>query len=308
MNSELRRVSRSQSCSLSAKYKSTDFYRIFRKSSRQFFVTDRFLGAMLFRKGLSWHKSATDTKLHWTFAMDQLTSLAASGMRARMETLDMLANNIANATTAGFKADHEFYNLYLSADAQAGSTMPVIDKPWTDFSEGTLASTGNSLDLAISGKGFFVVNGPSGPLYTRNGSFRLSTRGEVQTPDGYPLLAQGGGPVTVDPSLQIEIAPDGSVHQNGREVARLNLAGFDSTSALQKRQGSYFQLMDPTIKPTSAGGEVLQGKLESANSGPAETAVRLVNVMRQFETLQRAITIGGEMNRRSVEEVAKVTG
>ena len=96
--------------------------------------------------------------------MDPLTSAAASGMRARIESLDMLANNIANSSSPGFKADREFYGLYLSqeaSDSPAGTTpevMPVIDRPWTDFAQGSVTPTGNPLDLALTGKGFFVAN------------------------------------------------------------------------------------------------------------------------------------------------------
>ena len=92
--------------------------------------------------------------------MDALTISAASGLRARMESLDLLANNLANAATGGFKSDREFYGLYSSAAAEAGdsglATVPAIEKRWTDFSQGTLRKTGNSLDLALSGKGFFA--------------------------------------------------------------------------------------------------------------------------------------------------------
>ena len=114
--------------------------------------------------------------------MDALSIAAASGLRSRMETLDMLANNLANSTTGGFKLDREFYSLYVSAEAQASSsdptTVPVIEKQWTDFSQGLLVNTGNKLDMALSGKGFFTATAPSGPLYTRNGSFRLSPAGD----------------------------------------------------------------------------------------------------------------------------------
>lgn len=236
--------------------------------------------------------------------MDQLTSMAASGMRARMEALDMLANNLANAATSGYKADREFYNLYAAEDAQA--TMPLTEQPWTDHSQGTLTPTGNLLDLAISGKGFFVVEGRNGPLYTRNGNFRIARNGEVQTQEGFPVRVQGGAKLTLDPASSFEISSDGSVHQNGQEIARMELADFEKQSALQKREGNYFQLIDPRTPSRNATAEVLQGRLEAANVGTAETAVRLVGVMRQFEMLQRAITIGGEMNRRSIEEVAKV--
>src|SRR5579872_5066630 len=103
-------------------------------------------------------------------AMDPLTISAASGLRSRMETLDLLANNLANAETSGYKTDHEFYGLYTSADAYdplgSGfvSTLPVVEKQWTDFSQGTLNATGNPLDVALSGRGFIAVNGPTGPL------------------------------------------------------------------------------------------------------------------------------------------------
>src|SRR5947208_8328714 len=101
--------------------------------------------------------------------MDALTGAAASGLRARMESLDMLANNLANAETGGYKTDREFYNLYVAPEAAAGespTTMPLVERPWTDFSQGTIRQTGNSLDFALSGKGFFAVDGPTGPLYT----------------------------------------------------------------------------------------------------------------------------------------------
>ena len=100
--------------------------------------------------------------------MDPIAATAASGLRARMESLDLLANNVANASTGGYKADREFYSLYVApdaADSDSLSTMPVIEKPWTDFSQGLVQQTGNPLDLALSGKGFFAVQSPRGPLY-----------------------------------------------------------------------------------------------------------------------------------------------
>ena len=87
--------------------------------------------------------------------MDPMTAIAASGLRARMESLDLLANNVANASTGGYKADREFYSLYVAPEAQdAGpaSTMPVIERPWVDWSQGTVYPTGNPLDLALSGR------------------------------------------------------------------------------------------------------------------------------------------------------------
>src|SRR5579864_8741501 len=109
--------------------------------------------------------------------MDPVSVLAAGGIRSRMESLDLLANNLANAATNGYKTDREFYSLFSSNLAEAGatgntSTLPLVDRKWTDFSQGVLQNTSNPLDMGLAGNGFFAVNGPSGPLYTRNGSFQ----------------------------------------------------------------------------------------------------------------------------------------
>src|SRR5215213_8626224 len=104
----------------------------------------------------------TEAKVHYSRRgdhMDALSVSAASGMRSRMEALDLLANNIANSSTTGYKADREFYNLYVAPEAmdtgEMPTTAPVVERHWTDFSQGTTSPTGNSLDLALSGKGFF---------------------------------------------------------------------------------------------------------------------------------------------------------
>ncbi len=248
--------------------------------------------------------------------MDTLSILAASGMKARMESLEMLANNIANSSTAGFKADREFYSLYMAPEALegAGSTarlmpphLPVIERHWTDFSKGLLRETGNPLHLGFRGEGFFVVGGPSGPLYTRNGSFRLSEQGVLQTMEGYPVLNTEGKPITLNPDLRIEVTPSGEIFQDGQRVARLLMVDVRQPVAVHKRDGVYFSLSSPSPPPPAAPDPQLdQGHLESANIAPAEAALRVIGVMRQFEALQKAIQIGGEMNRRAVEEVARI--
>jgi len=244
-------------------------------------------------------------------AMDPLTVNAASGLRARIESLEMLANNISNASTAGYKADREFYGLYASAEAQAAgafSELPVIEGNWIDFSQGTLTPTGGTLDLALSGRGFFVAVSPSGPVYTRAGNFRLSPAGVLTTQEGYPLRTADGKTIQAGPGGPLEFQRDGEVWQDGVPLGRLELADFAQPQGLDKHGHNYFRLAGDGGggARAAAGVEVQQGKLESSNAHPGETAVRLVNVMRQFEMLQRALALGGEMNRRAVEEVARV--
>ena len=241
--------------------------------------------------------------------MDNLTIAAASGMRARMESLDMLANNLANSETGGYKTDREFYDLYVSAEATGpqdgpAATVPVIERPWTDFSQGTLRTTGNPSDLALSGRGFFSVDGPSGRLFTRNGSFRVSPDGSLVTTEGYAVRSISGGGFKVRPSGDLEVAPDGTLRQNGQTLGRLEVADFSDTDALVKQGASYFR--SPAAPKPASGAVVEQGKLESSNVGAAESAVRLVAVMRQFEMLQKAVNLDTQMNREAVEEVARV--
>ncbi len=248
--------------------------------------------------------------------MDTLAIAAAAGMRARMEALEMLANNLANASTAGFKLDRESYSLYVAPEAldpalagwsPAPSVLPLIERHWTDFRQGPLTPTGNPLDLAISGPGFFVVEGPSGPLYTRNGAFRLSRDGVLETAEGYAVRAVGGGRIRAAAGGSIEVTPAGEVRQRGQVLGQLEIADFTPAESLAKFGRNYFRPADPSLTPRAASGYTIeQGKLEGSNVGVAESAVRLINILRQFEMLQRAVALGGEMNRRAVEEVARV--
>jgi flagellar basal body rod protein FlgG len=244
--------------------------------------------------------------------MDTLTAAAASGIRARIESLDMLANNLANESAAGFKADQEAYDLYVSpeaADSPEGTNpaiLPVVQNRWTDFAQGALLPTGNSMDLALSGKGFFVASTPTGPLYTRGGSLRFSLTGQLETLDGYAVQGSDGKPILLDSSKTIEVLPDGNVMQDGQQISRIAVVDFDDPKVLTKRGGNYFRSVSSTTPAPAPQAEVRQGQLEKANSDSAHSASRLVTILRQFEALQKALTIGADMNRRAVEEVAKI--
>jgi flagellar basal-body rod protein FlgF len=183
----------------------------------------------------------------------------------------------------------------------------VIEKPWIDLSQGVVHSTGSPLDVALSGKGFFSVQGPGGPLYTRNGNFSMAPDGKLVTSDGYAVLSAKGAPVTLQPSRPMEISTDGTVTQDGAIIGQLGVVDFTSTADLSKQGNNYFRASDPAVRPTpSSGTTVEQGKLEASNTGSAEGAVRLISIMRQFEMLQKAVSVATEMNKRAFDEVAKV--
>jgi flagellar basal-body rod protein FlgF len=244
--------------------------------------------------------------------MDQISAIAASGLRARMESLDMLANNIANSSTSGYKGDGEFYTLFTAEAAASedpsgtAATMPMIQRPWTDFSQGLLEPTNNPLDFGISGKGFFAVQGPSGPLYTRNGNFQVAADGALVTSEGYGLLDSDGKPLKANPAQPIELTLDGNIQQQGQLIGKLKLVDFKDSSSLTKQGNNYFKNNGDAPPADAVGGQVHQGKIEASNVSASQSAVRLVSVLRQFEMMQKAVTIGSDMGRKAIEEVARV--
>jgi flagellar basal-body rod protein FlgF len=244
--------------------------------------------------------------------MDQISLIAASGMRANMQTLDLLANNMANSSTNGYKGDSEFHTVFVSEAAGENSlgdetALPVVERHWTDFGQGTLEPTNNPLDFGLSGKGFFTVQGPNGPLYTRNGSFQLSSTGNLVTKDGYPLLDRNNQPLKLtNPGLPIVVSADGTVQQNGQAIGSMQLVDFKQPAALLKQGGNYFQNPEGVAVLIPESTQIDQGKIETSNVSAAHGAVRLVDVMRRFEMMQKAIALSNEMGRQAIEQVAKL--
>lgn len=218
-----------------------------------------------------------------------------------MESLDMLANNVANANTAGFKADREFYNLY-----QTG--LPSLEGKWTDLSQGAITTTGNPLDLALSGSGFFAVNGPNGVEYTRTGSFTISKSNQLVTADGSTLrnARDQGRPITLNSALPVTIDRNGIVSQTGQEIGQIEIAPASAPGSVTKLGNSYFSLTSNTPAGGTANAEIIQGSLEQSNVAAADSTIRLIGVMRQFEMLERAVRIGSDMDKQAIQEVARV--
>jgi flagellar basal body rod protein FlgG len=242
--------------------------------------------------------------------MDQISVLAAGGIRSRMESLDLVANNLANSSTSGYKSDGEFYTLFnseaASDDGSGPASIPMIQRQWTDFAQGLLEPTNNPLDFGLSGKGFFVVQGPNGPLYTRNGNFRLSSDGTLITSEGYALLQQNDQPFKLNPAQQVQVARDGAISQSGNSVGQIKIAEFQTPTSLNKFGANYFVNSTGQDPKVSESAQIFQGKIEASNVSASNGAVRIVGLMRQFEMMQKAISLSNDMGRKAIEEVAKV--
>ena len=256
--------------------------------------------------------------------MDSGYYAACSGLLARMQALDVTANNLANVSTAGYKSENEFYGALtasLSQPApadelnQAVNRFGILGGDYVNTREGSLDPTGNPLDVAIEGSGFFVVQTSAGIRYTRAGNFHLNTKSQVVTSDGDLVLGQGGpiklpgvgqlGPITL-PQGAISISTDGTVSVNGSMAGRLSVVEMEPGTELSPEGALYFSVPDGSAKPAVASG-VRQGVLEASNTNPIDGAIDLVSIQRAAELMMRAVSIfNDDFNKTAAETIARV--
>lgn len=204
---------------------------------------------------------------------------AANALHYYERRQEIVANNLANADTNGFKAERVFARLIEGEVTVAGTA--------TDFSAGALKQTDAPLDLALASDGFFVVETPDGERLTRGGSFRLDETGQVVDPSGNPLLAENGPMVL--PQGAVSVAEDGTVSVEGKEVARLRIEAVPPGTPLQHAGGTRF-LPDPARAPVAAEDRVVrQGFLEDSNVSPVGTMVDMISIQRAYAAVQRAV-------------------
>jgi len=251
--------------------------------------------------------------------MDLTTSIIASGLRARAESLDIVANNLANSGTPAFKSELERYTLYGSEEALSANggpdftgLSPDLRKSWINFNQGVLESTARPLDIAIEGNAYFVTESPDGNLLTRNGSFQIGTDGQLRTREGFKvkLTLPDGQPLPptfrLDPNKAPNIDRQGVLTQDNVPLARIDLVEPTERDQLNKSGNSYFALSDTAKLKKATGIELHQGSLERSNADPTTGSIQLVKISRQFEMLQKALQLHGEMGKRSTEEVGRV--
>jgi flagellar basal-body rod protein FlgF len=209
----------------------------------------------------------------------QLAAAAGYG-EARMA---ILANNLANANTEGFKADQLTFTEAL--DAATGA--PVIGAtPYTDPAPGPVQKTGNTFDLAIDGEGYFVVNTPDGDRFTRDGAFRMAADGTLVTRDGYPVQGAGGG-IAVDPqAASVGVDASGRVWVDGAQVGQLEVVTFPSGSPPTKAGGNLYAGtgQTPVENPT-----LVPGALEGSNVSVIAEMTRMIEISRGYEAYQKLV-------------------
>jgi len=250
---------------------------------------------------------------------------AVSGSLAQEKRLAILNNNLANATTVGFKADKALFHLaeipiivgevtppespvavVMSVDPLLGRHSPqqqlIITQ--TDFSQGPVRETGNPLDVALEGRGFFVVETPDGPAYTRQGAFSINANGVLVTPEG--LLVQGeNGPLDVRGS-RVDINTDGELRVDGVTRGRLRLVDFPEPYALQKMGDALFRAATPDLQEQAPNGLVVhQRAVEMSNSQAVHLLMETILASRAYEAYQKVIQAFDETAGRAVNDLAR---
>src|ERR1700742_5186073 len=171
--------------------------------------------------------------------MDSGFYAASTALTARTATLDTIANNLANASTAGFRAQRDVFSSVL-ANAGTASTSPldpvinsygILSGTMVDVKQGALQKTGNDLDLAIEGKGYFTVQTADGQQYTRNGEFQISSKGQLVNSTGDAVLGDTNLPITLPPGA-VSISADGTISSNGAVAGKLKIVEFPAGTEL----------------------------------------------------------------------------
>jgi flagellar basal-body rod protein FlgF len=227
--------------------------------------------------------------------METPTYVALSRQTALLRQMDVVANNLANSNTPGFKVASEVFTTYAIRSAVRGAPQKlsyVQDFATArDFSPGPVNPTGNDLDVAIQGNGFFVVQTPNGPRYTRLGHFQLNAAGQVVNKLGYPVLA-GGAPLQIDPNDgAVQIASDGTVSadrtQGGNAqviYGKLDVVDFANRDALKPEEGVLFSTTEPPVQVAQPG--LVQRMLEQSNVQPIKELTTMIAVQRSYEMVQ----------------------
>lgn len=235
------------------------------------------------------------------------TYVVMSGAVLRRQELDNVANNLANASTVGYKRTTFSSRLYplmednpqrrdsLYADARA---MTYVGKYRIDEAEGNVKATGNTFDLAVKGDGFFAVEGKGNVFYTRNGSFSRNKEGFLIAGNGMRVLDSAGKPIRVDGET-VNIAPDGAAYVNGNPTGKLKLVNIDN---IQHMGDSLFS----GSETGAARGDIVQGSIEMSNVNPVMEMVGIITALREYEAAQKVIQNFDELSRKAVTEIARV--
>jgi flagellar basal-body rod protein FlgF len=244
--------------------------------------------------------------------MDNALYVGLSRQIVLRREMDIVANNIANLDTNGFKVESLMQKTQPTEPAMTlGGPRPVKfvapDGVARDFGQGTLTKTGATFDMAIEGKGFFQVQGPNGPRFTRDGRFTTDPNGRLVTQAGLAVLDDGGGEIIIDPEKgEVQIGADGSMSQGEERVGKVGMYTFANPGALEKSGDNLYRNVSNLQPQPATEGRLRQGMLEASNVKPVLEITRMVEVSRAYEQTARMMDSEADLSRRAVERLGRI--
>ena len=245
--------------------------------------------------------------------MDSGYYAAVTGLVARTQALDIAATNLANAGTPGYRAEQEYFRSVLlgpdAQDSQLGQTVNnfgLLGGDRLNLGQGALEQTDNPLDLAIEGEGFFQVQTPNGPRYTRDGGFHRTPAGLLVTASGDAVLSATSQLIPIPPG-EVSVGSDGVVSVAGGVVATVGVFTFPKGTKLAA-EGANRYLAPAEVTPTLVNNSTIhQGAIENANQGVIPGTMNLILVQREAEMMQKALTVfHTEFNKIATEDLPRV--
>lgn len=233
--------------------------------------------------------------------MDNATYTTLTRQSGLIREMQVVANNIANATTTGFRQESVVFSEHVKRiEGGASLSMATATVRSTSSLQGALTRTNGTLDLGIEGGGFFLIQTPQGERLTRNGHFSASAAGELVTSDGYAVLDEGGAPVFLPPdTMDLSIAADGTLSSAGVPVAQIALVQPLDPADLVRETGVMFRA-DAGVAPSETG-RIAQGFLEASNVDPISQIARMITVQRAYEMGQSLLEREDERIRGAIK-------
>lgn len=234
--------------------------------------------------------------------------IGLSGQVALQREMDVVANNIANINTSGYKSQTVLFEEYLMPVAEATAfktsdqTLRYVQDwaTYRDVEQGRILPTGNPLDVAIEGEGYLVVQTPNGERYTRNGALKINSIGELVTNEGYKILGTGGQIAIGNDDIDLTIASDGTISSTNGQIGKLRIVSFANEQALKREGSSLYSGDNPTEITTP---RIAQGLLEKSNVEPVHEIARMIEITRSYEMQSRMIADAANLRRTAIERL-----
>ena len=244
--------------------------------------------------------------------MENTTYIALSRLDTQQRAMDVIANNIANANTDGYKAQRTLFNDYLSKQhgvnaPHGGDTLSYTQDRATylDQKNGSLTSTGNPLDMAIVGPGFFTVSTAAGPRLTRSGRFGLMPDGKVSDSSGNLLLDTSGNPLQLSPSdTKIQVSGNGTVSTENGSVGQIAIVTVDDVNKLVPEGGKLYRAITTTSPAPQT--KISQGMVEESNVQPIVELSRMIQNQQEFQFVSQFVENEAQRQQSAIDKIGQI--